>query len=70
MDKSTRSSPQSAPIASPLKDREVASYLRRLIAFLVLGLVVMATAAIWAWSRYGPKSGAANPDRPRPTWVR
>lgn len=55
---------------SLLQDREVTAYLRRLITSIAVGVVLMLIAAVWAWARYGPKAGAANPDHPRPSWAR
>jgi hypothetical protein len=68
MIKSTRSPRVSGE--SPLQDREVTAYLRRLITSIAIGVVLMVIAAVWAWSRYGPKPGGANLDHPRPTWAR
>ena len=40
---------------------EVKPYLRRLIASIVVGIVLMATTAIWAWNKYGGKLETAPP---------
>jgi len=34
---------------------EVQPYFRRLLALILLGIVMMASAALWAWHKYGQK---------------
>jgi hypothetical protein len=40
---------------------EVKSYLRRLVASIVVGIVLMAGTAIWAWNKYAGKLQDAPP---------
>ena len=40
---------------------EVRSYLVRLVAFIVFGVVLMASVATWAWQTYGKKLADAPP---------
>lgn len=40
---------------------EVKPYLKRLVAFIVVGIVLMAATAVWAWNKYGSKLEDAPP---------
>ncbi len=40
---------------------EVRPYLKRLIATILCGVILMATTAVWAWNRYGGKLETAPP---------
>jgi hypothetical protein len=40
---------------------EVRSYLRRLLTAIAIGIVLMASTAIWAWNTYGAKLKDAPP---------
>ncbi len=43
------------------KPSEVRAYLRRLLLLIGLGLLLMITAAVWAWHTYGKRLETAPP---------
>lgn len=45
----------------PTRDPEVRAYLKRLLAAIFLGLVVVSATAVWAWNTYGKKLDDAPP---------
>lgn len=46
---------------APRPVSEVRSYLKRLILSIVLGVIAMSTAAIWAYRTYGARLSEAPP---------
>ncbi len=40
---------------------EVHAYVRRLLVSIAVGVILMATTAIWAWNHYGKKLEHAPP---------
>lgn len=40
---------------------EVRPYLKRLFAAILLGILMMSAAAVWAWNTYGAKLESAPP---------
>ena len=40
---------------------QVRPYLRRLLSAMLLGVIIMASTAIWAWNKYGKKLQDAPP---------
>ncbi len=48
---------------------EVTAYLKRLVATIFVGIVLMTLTAVWAWHRYGralDDAAPLPPGRPRP----
>jgi len=45
----------------PAPSDEVRNYLRRLLILIAIGVVLMASAAIWAYRTYGQKLDSAAP---------
>lgn len=40
---------------------EVQAYVRRLVALIFVGIVLMTSAAVWAWNTYGGRLETAPP---------
>lgn len=40
---------------------EVRSYVRKLVALIVVGVILMTSAAVWAWNVYGKRLETAPP---------
>lgn len=46
---------------TPQQPSEVRPYLKRLFAAILLGILMMSAAAVWAWNTYGGKLESAPP---------
>lgn len=51
---------------APSPPGEVRSYLRRLLITISVGIILMASAAVWAYQTYGKKLDTAPPLPPAP----
>jgi len=47
--------------SAPRAGSEVRPYLKRLVLAILLGVVVMASTAVWAWNTYGTRLESAPP---------
>ncbi len=48
-------------MSGPQRPSEVRPYLKRLLLSIAIGVICMASAAVWSWKTYGKKLETAPP---------